>query len=86
MIKYIYLQNIIVKQSQYEENMKKTINVLSQGFSDDIDILSENEMDEITGGDVDCKKKYVKGHVECHKRYTEKGSHFNCSRKFTWKE
>ena len=54
--------------------MKKTINVLSQGFSDDIDILSENEMDEITGGDVDCKKKYVKG------------SHFNCSRKFTWKE
>lgn len=66
--------------------MKKTINVLSQGFSDDIDILYENEMDEITGGDVDCKKKYVKGHVECHKRYTEKGSHFNCSRKFTWKE
>ena len=66
--------------------MKKTINVVSQGFSDDTDILSENEMDEITGGDVDCKKKYVKGHVECHKRYTEKGSHFNCSRKFTWKE
>ena len=57
--------------------MKKTINVLSQGFSDDIDILSENEMDEITGGDVDCKRKYVKGHVECHKRYKRKAMNKN---------
>lgn len=64
--------------------MNNKLEILSDGFADDINVLSENEMDEIIGGDVDCKKKYAEGHVECHQRYTEKDGYIRCSKNFIW--
>ena len=40
-----------------------------KGMSDAYNILSEDEMDCILGGAIDCKRKYIEGNVECHKRY-----------------
>ncbi len=60
--------------------------ILIEGFDDNVKLLSTDEMDGIIGGDVDCKKKFIEGHVECHRRYTEKDGLFSCSKNFRWKE
>lgn len=58
--------------------------ILQEGKKNDIEILSDTEMDFILGGAVDCKHKYINGNVECHKRYTDddKG-HITCLHKYS---
>lgn len=48
------------------------IKILKSGFSDDISVLSENEMDEIVGGAFTCKKNFAftDTSIECGCGYT----------------
>lgn len=62
------------------------LRVLLNGFADEISVLSYDDLDQIVGGDVDCKKKFVDGHVECHRRYKEKNGFFTCSKDYKWKD
>lgn len=66
--------------------MNNDIKIIANGFADDINILNADEMDEIMGGDVDCKRKFVESHVECHQRYTEVDGKFTCKKNFKWTE
>lgn len=48
--------------------MEKSLIVLQNGMKDEVDILSEFEMDAVMGGEVDCAKKYKQlddGTVSC---------------------
>lgn len=59
--------------------------LLSAGMSDTIDILKLDEMDDIIGGDVDCKKEYAKDGISCHSRYIQRGNYIRCKRRFETK-
>lgn len=39
--------------------MEKSLIVLQNGMKDEVDILSEFEMDAVMGGEVECTKKYA---------------------------
>lgn len=39
--------------------MEKSLIVLQNGMEDEVDILSEFEMDAVMGGKVECAKKYA---------------------------
>ena len=62
--------------------MEKKIDLLNVGMSDTIDILKLDEMDDIIGGDVDCKKQYAKDGISCHGRYIQRGNYIRCKRRF----
>lgn len=65
--------------------MDKKMELLSAGMSDTIDILKLDEMDDIIGGDVDCKKEYAKDGISCHSRYIQRGNYIRCKRRFETK-
>lgn len=65
--------------------MDKKMELLNAGMSDTIDILKLDEMDDIIGGDVDCKKKYAKDGISCHSRYIQRENNIRCKRRFETK-
>lgn len=52
--------------------MKGNLEILNSGFTDTLNVLSDGELDEITGGDFECKKNfsYKGSSLECGCGYT----------------
>lgn len=63
--------------------MDNGFELISSGMDDAVDMLSLDEMDNIIGGDVDCKKKYEKNGIRCQIRYIQTPTTVKCKKKYS---
>ena len=63
--------------------MENKCEMITKGVADTVDMLSLDEMDDIIGGDVDCKKRYAKNGVKCKVGYTQNPTELKCKKKFS---